>query len=124
MPLLILNCFAKGVARRDRNQGSGILQRNPDRVQSLTEGFPDLSQDTLEHMLLGREVVVERAEPDVGMVGNLFDRRLLVPALQHQLAGRGEQCPARAFLAFLMPVVSHGRLLARSLTVHVGVRFG
>ena len=53
----------------------GIVEMSRERVDFRALGSDDVGEDGLDERLLAREVVVERAEADVGLVRDLLDAR-------------------------------------------------
>ena len=66
------------------------LARPHDRVDPLDEHSPVLSEDRLEHFVLGREVVVEQAVGDAGLLGDVADTRRVEALVREHADGRVE----------------------------------
>jgi alpha-methylacyl-CoA racemase len=74
--------MTKLVARR--------LARPHDRVDPFDEHSPVLAEDRLEHLVLGREVVVEQAVCDAGLLGDVTDTRRVEALVCEDAHGRIE----------------------------------
>ena len=60
---------------------SGRLVRRLDRPEPRDQRAPVLDEDRAEHVVLRREVVVEQAVRDTGVLGDVADARAVVPVL-------------------------------------------
>ena len=69
----------------------GIVEMSRVRVDLRALGSDDVAEDGLDKRLLAREVVVERAEADVGLVGDLLDARAVDPLTGEQGSGGVEE---------------------------------
>src|SRR4029453_18842323 len=67
-------------------------------VQLAAERLERLREVREDHVLLGGEVAEERARRDVGPLGDVRDRGLVVPALVEQAQGGRDDRLARALL--------------------------
>ena len=79
-------------AKKDRGDVPQLLARGLarllDRVDPLEEHAPVLPEDRLEHLVLGREVVVEQTVRDARLLGDVADpRRVKALAREHADGG-------------------------------------